>query len=120
MNWYIAKIVYRILVDTETQTPQFDEQLRLIAAPDQKEAFEKARYIGGREESSFLNNKNEIVKWQFIAVADLVELQKIEDGIELYSKIEETTDAAGYILKARQKSEDIATRQTVEILNTWL
>ena len=32
MNWYLAKIVYRIICGQGNHTAQFDEQLRLIQA----------------------------------------------------------------------------------------
>ena len=119
-NWYVAKIIYRILISTDKQIPQFDEQLRLILAMDEKEAFAKARRLGNKEEDTFFNEKNEVVYWQFIAVSDLVALKNIEDGIELYSKIEETRDAVDYIKTAKQKSEAILTKNTVQILNSFL
>ena len=41
MNWYIAKIVFRIITGDGNHMPQFDEQLRLINANNEEEAFEK-------------------------------------------------------------------------------
>ena len=120
MNWYTAKIIFRILINTDKQTPQFDEQLRLIAALDEKEAFAKAGFLGQKEDAVFFNDKNEMVRWQFIAVADILALSNIEDGIELYSKIEEANDAAEYIKIANQKSEAIFTKNAVQLLNTFL
>jgi hypothetical protein len=32
MNWYIAKLVFNIAAEKTVHKPQFDEQLRLIAA----------------------------------------------------------------------------------------
>ena len=45
MNWYMAKIVFRIICGEGHHTPQFDEQLRLIGATNEEEAFEKAKAI---------------------------------------------------------------------------
>ena len=50
MTWYLAKIVYRILCGDGNHTAQFDEQLRLIAASNEVEAFAKAQQIGRKEE----------------------------------------------------------------------
>ena len=36
MNWFLAKIVYRIVCGKGEHTPQFDEQLRLIGAEDEE------------------------------------------------------------------------------------
>ena len=45
MNWFLAKIVYRIVCGDGDHTPQFDEQLRLVQATDESSAFEKAKAI---------------------------------------------------------------------------
>ena len=41
MKWYLAKIVFQIICGDGKHTAQFDEQLRLIAAADEDEAFGK-------------------------------------------------------------------------------
>ena len=46
MNWYLTKLVFRIICGEGHHTPQFDEQLRLVSATDECEAFEKAMAIG--------------------------------------------------------------------------
>src|SRR5690349_1088525 len=88
MNWYIAKIVFGITTET-SQKQQFDEQLRLIYADSLEEAFLKARTIGLSEEDSFLNDKNHLVKWEFINVPELTLVKNLEDGVEVHSRIHE-------------------------------
>lgn len=46
MNWYLAKIVYRIICGEGDHIAQFDEQLRLINAASKVDAFHKAQLIG--------------------------------------------------------------------------
>ena len=46
MNWFMAKIVYRIICGEGDHTPQFDEQLRLIVADNEEEALKKGYAIG--------------------------------------------------------------------------
>jgi hypothetical protein len=104
MNWYIAKIVFGITAENSQHKPQFDEQLRLIEAGSTEEAFLKARTIGLREEDSFFNDKHNRVKWEFINVADLVPLKKIEDGMEVYSRLYELEDAKPYVNFIHQKA----------------
>lgn len=104
MNWYIAKIVFKISSENTEHRPQFDEQLRLIAAESEEAAFLKARTIGIREEDSFLNDRNNTVKWEFINVAEIISLQKLEDGMEIYSHIHETDEARSYIHCIHQKA----------------
>lgn len=104
MNWYISKIVFRISSENTQQKPQFDEQLRLIAAESEEEAFLKARTIGLCEEDSFLNDRKNTVKWEFINVAEIIPVKKLEDGIEIYSHIHETEEAKSYIHCVHQKA----------------
>lgn len=104
MNWYISKIVFRITAENTQHKPQFDEQLRLIAAASDEQAFLKARTIGISEEDSFLNEKKNKVKWEFINVAEIIPLKNLEDGMEIYSQIHETEEAKSYIHCVHQKA----------------
>ncbi|HYG18855.1 MAG TPA: DUF4288 domain-containing protein [Ohtaekwangia sp.] len=103
MNWYIAKIVFGIKSET-SQKQQFDEQLRLIVAQSHEEAMLKARAIGLSEEDSFLNDKNKRVRWEFINVPELIPMQRLEDGMEVYSQIHEMEEASNYIHVIHQKA----------------
>jgi len=114
MNWYIAKIIFGINGEDQSKK-QFDEQLRLIVAHEQEEALLKARMIGLNEEESFLNDKNKIVKWEFINVAELVPITKLEDGVEVYSRIHETDEAKSYIHYIHQKA--VALRLHAQAMN---
>lgn len=104
MNWYISKIVFKISAENTEHKPQFDEQLRLIAADSEGEAFLKARTIGITEEDSFLNDSNNTVRWEFINVSEIVLLRNFEDGMEIYSQIHETDEAKSYIQCVHQKA----------------
>ena len=103
MNWYISKIVFGIKAENQL-TQQFDEQLRLIQADSTEEAFLKARMIGIGEEDSFLNDSNKCIKWEFINVAELVPLKKLEDGMEVYSRIHEMEEAKSYVQYIHQRA----------------
>lgn len=103
MNWYIAKIVFGITAENK-DTKQFDEQLRLIEATTQEEAFLKSRMIGLSEEDSFVNDRNKMVKWEFINVAELIPIKKLEDGVEVYSRIHEMEEAKSYVNFIHQKA----------------
>jgi hypothetical protein len=102
MNWYITKIVFNIAA--ESTANQFDEQLRLIAAETKEEAFLKARTIGLREEDIFYNDNMKEVKWEFVNVAEIIALNTLEDGTELYSRIHETEEANAYIHFVHKKA----------------
>ena len=88
MNWYLSKLVFRIICGEGAHTPQFDEQLRLIEALNENEAFQKASTIGKLEQDEFFNQQQKLVQWKFINVAELYKLSGLMDGAELYSKIQ--------------------------------
>ena len=96
---------------------QFDEQLRLIAAGNEDEAFEKATSIGKNEEDSFYNLKQQLVRWQFINVSELYHLSDLIDGAEMYSRINEVDDAAAYITFVHRRAESIRRKHTHRLLN---
>ncbi|MEI9809605.1 MAG: DUF4288 domain-containing protein [Bacteroidota bacterium] len=116
MNWYLAKMVFRIVCGEGEHTPQFDEQLRLVAAGSKEEAFQKAQDMGQKEEETFYNRKEQLVQWQFINVSELYKLSDLIDGAELYSRIEERENAEAYIYTVNQKAENIFFTQTHQLL----
>lgn len=97
MQWFVAKIVYQIITGKGDHTPQFDEQLRLISASNREEAWKRATEIGSHEQYAFKNQKQELVEWRFINVPEVNLLTSLDDGMELYSRIEEPGDANAYI-----------------------
>jgi hypothetical protein len=104
MNWYLTKIVYQIICGDGHHTPQFDEQLRLVLAEDEQQAFSKAKHIGLMEEESFLNQQQHLVRWKFIDVCELYKLSELIDGAEIYSRIQEADDADRYINMIHDKA----------------
>ena len=107
MNWYLAKMVFRIICGDGAHTPQFDEQLRLIQATDEFHAFQKAQLIGEREQDCFLNKVEKPVNWKFIDVSELHKLDDLIDGAEMYSKIREEEDAGVFIRLTHLKAQNI-------------
>ena len=116
MNWYLSKLVYRIICGEGSHTPQFDEQLRLIEAGDEKEAFDKATEIGKQEQDQFYNQQQKLVQWKFINIAELYKLSGLLDGAELYSRIQETENADLYIELTNKKAAHIRLNSTHKFL----
>lgn len=116
MNWYLAKIAFQIICGEGNHQPQFDEQLRLIAAEEEEEALLKARNIGINEQESFLNQHQKLVQWKFIDVSELYKMSDLIDGAELYSRIEEPESAAGYIELIHRKAQNIESNATHSLL----
>jgi len=107
MNWYLAKIVFRIICGTGNHTPQFDEQIRLVTAASYTEALARVRDLGIKEQDLFLNQKSELVEWKFINVVELKMIDELKDGMELYSRVEEAEDASRYIEFINNKAEEL-------------
>jgi Domain of unknown function (DUF4288) len=107
MNWYLSKLVFRIICGQGNHTAQFDEQLRLIEASNAGEAYEKAVSIGQNEEDQFFNQEQKLVQWKFINIAELYKLSGLLDGAELYSRIQEIDNADLYIELTNRKSAHI-------------
>ncbi len=116
MNWYLTKLVFRIICGDGDHTPQFDEQLRLISASSKEEAFKKARHAGEKDEETFYNRKQQLVQWQFINVSEIYKISELIDGAELYSRIEERDNAEAYIHVVNQKARNILFTQTHQLL----
>ncbi|HET9057105.1 MAG TPA: DUF4288 domain-containing protein [Chitinophagaceae bacterium] len=119
MNWYLAKLVYRIICGDGEHTAQFDEQLRLISAPDEEKAFAKAMAIGQKEEDCFSNVNQQLVQWKFINIAELYKLQDMIDGAEIYSMIRETGDPSSFIRFTHKKAKQIQLKNTHQLLHLF-
>ena len=117
MNWYLAKIVYRIHCIDEKRSGQFDEQLRIIFAINKEDAFQKAQSFGKQEEEVFMNQQQRLIHWQFINVCELYKVSKLIDGAEIYSRIEESENAEAYIDIINKKAKNILSNNTLEILD---
>ncbi|MFM9945044.1 MAG: DUF4288 domain-containing protein [Bacteroidia bacterium] len=105
MNWYIAKLVFQIINNSETH--QFEEQLRLIVANDYKEAMAKAGLIGLEGEDEFLNIDNHRVYWKFKGITNLHLLQNLNHGAELCSTIIEKHPADRYPETIKLKNSEL-------------
>src|SRR4051812_36848871 len=112
MNWFLAKIIYRITCGDGQHQPQFDEQLRLVWAEDEPDALERAVALGLLGEERFRNKHEQLVSWTFVNIPELYPLQALMDGAEIYSQIRETDDAASYINFVHYKAHCIRERAT--------
>lgn len=116
MNWYLSKIVFRIICGEGHHTPQFDEQLRLIQADNEEQAFGKALLIGEKEQEGFYNQDQQLVQWTFINVAELYKISGLLDGAEVYSRIQETDDPDRYIEFTHKRAAHIQHNGTHQML----
>ena len=87
-EWYVATLIIKCVVeDNQTEAVLCDEQIRLVKATTPDEAYQKALDIGKSEEHSYKNENDEEVKWRFVGLATLAELDTLEDGTELKSRL---------------------------------
>ena len=107
MNWFLAKLVFRIFCGNGNHTPQFDQQLRLIYADDELHAFHKARLLGEGDCATNVAEAKVDVKWRFIDVTELHPLTGFTDGTEIYSIIKEEADAELYIRTVKKTATQL-------------
>ena len=117
MNWYLTKIIYRIFCGDGNHTAQFDEQLRLIYAEDDLQAFPKARTVGHHDQDNFLNDLKKPVRWKFIDVSEIHQLDDLVDGAEMYSNIHEEEDADIYIRVTKMRAKHILENSISKSIN---
>ncbi|RYY38802.1 MAG: DUF4288 domain-containing protein [Chitinophagaceae bacterium] len=110
MQWFLAKIVYRITCGDGQHQAQFDEQLRLLQASTEAEALERATEIGLAGEERFRNQDAQLVAWTFVNIPELYPLHAQLDGAELYSQVRETDDASAYVNFVHYKAHCIRAR----------
>jgi hypothetical protein len=115
MHTFLTTLVFQISVENHHGVAQFDEQVRLIEAPDLETAWEKARNLGTQEQDQFLNHLRQLVAWKFIAVADVFPLSRISDGGQVYSVTHEADDAGVFIDQIREKSKATASYFSISI-----
>jgi hypothetical protein len=107
MQWYLAKIIFRIVTPEKNSPGQFEEKLRLVNGSNKADALQKATAWGESEEAEFINTSGRKIGWEFIAVSELRLLPAFIDGIELDSHLEEIPAAEEFILLQRAKHQKL-------------
>ncbi len=117
MNWYLSKIVFRIICGAGNHTSQFDEQLRIIQAVDIEQAWQKAKELGLKEQDVFFNQQNQLVQWQYVGIPEIYRLNDLIHGAEFYSRIHEEEYPDQYVDIINRKAEQLRFDNTLEMLN---
>lgn len=110
MNWYLAKMVYRIYCGNNDSS-QFEEQLRLISSVSAAEAFAKAQEIG-RSETSADGMMSPVVQWKFINVSEIYQINQFIDGAEIFSSLKVQENGSLYEHMTNKRAELL--RQNIE------
>lgn len=112
MKWYLCKLVFSI-GPRSASNAQFDEQLRLIRAANETDAYFKGKQIGREIQGDIVTVKKEVIKREFLDVSEIVEIKELKDGVEVYSTTHETRDAQNFINSVLQKGIAIQSKNLV-------
>lgn len=109
MSWYLASLVFQIHISSHHTKQQFETQWRLVEAETEKGAYEKLQLLGLQEQDSFINDKNQIVQWEFIGTPNIQKLDNLYDGIKLLSNINAPEEGIQYrtFIIERSKANEI-------------
>lgn len=68
----------------------YDRQIKVLRAPTDEAAYERALELGQGENHSYKNAAGERVSWEFVGLGNLESLcgKKISDGTEIHSRLE--------------------------------
>ncbi len=113
MNWYLVKLIYSLDGCDNTTNAQFDEQLRLINANNEEGAYFKAKQMGKQFQSSFTTENGNLLSFNFIDVSEVIKVEQLTDGVEIYSNTIETHDKKSFIHSVLQKGMAIQSKHLV-------
>ena len=113
MNWYLVKLIYSIDGYSNQTNAQFDEQLRLVNAPNQEGAYFKAKQLGKQLQANFKSDNGATLTWTFIDVNEVLKVEQLSDGVEIYSNTIETYDKKSFIDTVLQKAMSIQSKSLV-------
>lgn len=106
MNWYLTKMVFRIIFGNGELKAQFEEQIRIIAAPTAEAALEKANIMALTEKNQ-VKDSGSLVKWQFVTITELYRLHNFIDGAEIFSQVREEENGDLFEEKMHRKAEHV-------------
>jgi hypothetical protein len=110
MNWYLVKLIFSIDRADKKNKSEFDEQLRLISAGSMADAYLKGKMLGQKLQGGFYDENHARVVWSFVDVPEVIQLDGIEDGAEVYSSTHETEEKENFINSVRRKGMAIQAR----------
>ena len=86
-RWYVAVVVVRARIDDEWHDDYWLAFFDQDAPSDAESAHRRALELGKAAEHSYENGDGATVRWEFVGLADLDEIQAgaIDDGVEVYS-----------------------------------
>ena len=104
--------MYRFLIKMNFQIriaddgTRFDEQIRVMDALNEEEAFFKGVALGRGEETHYMNSEAEEVNWKFLGVTDVINLTTMKSGDLVLERLIRKTDHDSYKDFLRKKSTE--------------
>lgn len=99
MEWYLIKVCFRVIYGNGNHKAQFNEQVRLVTTGNMAEAVEKLKRIAVIEAQDIICP----VKWQLVAVTEVMAISEAADGAEISSVFLETDDADEFMYLLKKK-----------------
>lgn len=89
MDFYSARLLFIILVDDgkPKKKNHFDETVVIFRAKDIDRAFKRAVQLGNANNSTYLNRKNQKVRWVLVEIISLDRIGRRIDGKEVASRL---------------------------------
>lgn len=90
MPWYVATLLMKCNIDNSISGDwTCIEQIHVLMAPTDDDAYAKALKTGKEEEHAYTNMAGETVSWEFVGLEDLEKLMdsSIADGTEIRSRV---------------------------------
>ncbi len=106
MELFSSRLLFEIEIEEGPQK-QYSEELYLVKASNEFEAFHKSQAKGIAESEIFKNKFGRNVKWRFIGVVDLVKLNSELGVISVDSKTIEPHSSKEYLQGLRDKFDKI-------------
>lgn len=111
MNWYLVKLVFRILCGDGQHQAQFDEQWKLLRAADGRTALKQAYDLGEKEGAVFMNRQDVRIQWRFLGVVAMKQVDLGSGQAELCSCTHEPEDELTYLSKIRRQASLLRTEE---------
>lgn len=102
---FLARLLFCVKAEENGNCSEFDEQYRLIRSYNYDDALLKARMLGLHEQETIVSSKSGLIRWEFVDVAELYDLNTMGDGDQVYSSTVEVQDPQSYIEYIRRKSQ---------------
>jgi len=111
LKLFRVELIYRLSDADCPARNKFDKKLRLLEAPSEREAYQKALVAATKELEQL--NKSSFkpgTQWEFVGLEDFHSIEKKVSDRELFYTIENDEDACEYVRQLRFKNDSLQTQ----------